>query len=95
MLTDKQWRLIEPYTRRSTASTKQPIAERRLMFEAAMFMLTSGCPRRALPREMGRWQTAFHHFNRWQREGVFGRLACVMLSRADAAGLIDSDLVLP
>ena len=89
MLTDEQWQLIEAYIPRSTARTGRPMADRRTTFEAALFMLTSGCPWRALPREFGRWQTAFHHFNRWRREGVFDRLARAMLARVDAAGLVD------
>ena len=89
MLTDEQWRLVEPHIPKSTARTGRPMADRRLMFGAALFLLTSGCPWRALPREFGRWQTAFHHFNRWRREGVFDRLARAMLARVDAAGLID------
>jgi transposase len=92
MLTDEQWRPVERHIPGSTARTGRPMADRRLMFEAALFMLTSGCPWRALPREFGRWQTAFHHFNRWRREGVFDRLARAMLARVDAAGLVDWSL---
>jgi len=31
---------------------------------------------------------AFHHFNRWRRDGVLDRLARAMRSRVDAAGLV-------
>lgn len=94
MLTDEQWLLIEPHLPRSTAHTGRPMADRRRTFEAALFVLTSGCPWRALPRERFGlpWQTAFHHFNRWRREGVIDRLARAMLARVDAAGLVDWSL---
>ena len=90
MLTDEQWQLIDPYIPKSAARTGRPMSDRRLMFEAALYQLTSGCPWRALPRErFGCWQTAFHHFNRWRRDGVLDRLARAMLARVDAAGLVD------
>ena len=94
MLTDEQPTLIEPYLPRSTARTGRPMADRRRVFEAALFVLTTGCPWRALPRErVGLpWQTAFHPFNRWRRDGVIDRLARAMLARLDDAGLIDWSL---
>ena len=90
MLTDEQWALVEPHLPKSTAKTGRPTADRRVMLEAALYQLTSGCPWRGLPRErFGCWQTAFHHFNRWRREGVLDRLARAMLARVDARGLVD------
>ncbi len=94
MLTDEQWTLIELYLPKSTARTGRPMADRRRTFEAALFVLTTGCPWRAVPRERFGlpWQTAFHHFNRWRRAGVIDRLAEAMLARVDAAGLVDWSL---
>ena len=84
MLTDKLWSLIETYLPRSTERSRRPMADRRRAFEAALFVLTTGCSWRALPRERFGlpWQTAFHHFNRWRRDGVIDRLARAMLARA-------------
>ena len=42
MLTDEQWRFIEPHVPKSSARTGRPMADRRRTFEAAMHMLTSG-----------------------------------------------------
>ncbi len=93
MLTDEQWELIDPYLPRSTARTGRPAADRRLMFEAALRVLTEGCRWRGLPAErFGPWQTAYHHFNAWRRDGVLDRLARAMLGRVDAAGLVDWSL---
>jgi transposase len=92
MLTDEQWELVDPYLPRSTARTGRPPADRRLMFEAAVHVLTEGCRWRGLPERFGPWQTAYHRFNRWRRDGVLDRLARAMLERVDAAGLIDWSL---
>ncbi len=92
MLTGEQWEVVEPHLPRSTARTGRPGADRRRMFEAAVHVLTEGCRWRGLPREFGPWQAAYHHFNRWRRDGVLDRLARAMLGRVDAAGLIDWSL---
>ncbi len=92
MLTDEQWSLVDPHIPRSAATTGRPMADRRRMFDAALYVLRAGCPWRALPREFGPWQTAFHHFNAWRKAGVLDRLARAMLRRADAAGLVDRSL---
>ena len=93
MLTDEQWALVDPFIPRSTARTGRPMADRRRMFEAALHVLTEGCRWRGLPAErFGPWQTAYHHFNRWRRDGVLDRLARAMLARVDAAGLVDWSL---
>ncbi len=92
MLTDEQWELIDPFIPRSAARTGRPAADRRLMFEAALHVLTEGCRWRGLPERFGPWQTAYHHFNRWRRDGVLDRLARAMLARVDAAGLVDWSL---
>ncbi len=42
VLTDEQWELIDPHLPRSTARTGRPAADRRLMFEAALYVLTEG-----------------------------------------------------
>lgn len=94
MLTDEQWHAVEPHLPRSTARTGRPMADRRLMFEAMLFQLTTGCQWRHLPRgRFGPYQTVFHHFNNWRRLGVFDRLADATRRRADAAGLIDWSLL--
>lgn len=45
------------------------------MFDAALYVLRPSRSWRALLREFGPWQTAFHHFNAWRKGGVPDRLA--------------------
>jgi len=76
MLTDEQWLAIEPFIPRSHARTGRPPADPRRVLDAVLFVLATGCPWRALPRERFGlpWQTAYHHFNAWRAAGVFARL---------------------
>lgn len=50
-LEDEQWAVVEPHLPRSTAMAGRPMADRRLVFEAVLFQLVTGCPWRRLPRE--------------------------------------------
>lgn len=94
MLTDEQWRAVEPLVPESTARTGRPMADRRTLAEAMLFQLVTGCQWRRLPRErFGPWQTTYHHFNRWRAAGVFSRLADALRRRADRRGRVDWSLL--
>ena len=50
-------------------------------------------PWRDLPRATyGPWQTVYERFNRWSKDGTWGRLLEALHARLDAAGKIDWDL---
>ena len=49
-------------------------------------------PWRDLPRTYGPWQTVYERFNRWSKDGTWGRLLEALHVRLDAAGKIDWDL---
>ena len=91
-LTDEQWELIEPLIPRSTAKTGRPARDRRLMLDASLWVLATGAAWRDLPERFGPWQTAYDHFNRWRKGGVFVRALDALQVRLDKDGLIDWDL---
>lgn len=94
MLTEEQWRAVEPLVPESTARTGRPMADRRTLVEAMLFQLVTGCQWRRLPRgRFGPWQTVYHHFNRWRAAGVFARLADALRRRADRDGRVDWSLL--
>ena len=89
-LSDEQWAAVEPHIPRSTAPTGRPQADRRLMLEAMLHQLVTGCQWRRLPRgRFGPYTTVFTHFSRWRREGVFDKLVDVLRLEADRHKLID------
>lgn len=91
-LTDEQWALIEPYIPFSKARTGRPAANRRIVLNGIFWLLHTGAPWRDLPERFGAWQTVYHHFARWRREGVLARIVEALQVKLDRRGLIDWDL---
>src|SRR5882724_6824205 len=91
-LTDEQWALIERLVPQSRARTGRPARDRRVLLNAIFWILYAGTPWRDLPAEFGPWQTAFHHFAKWRREGVFARIVEALQTQLEQKGLIDWDL---
>ena len=56
------------------------------------WILHTGAPWRDLPERFGPWQTVYHHFAKWRREGVFAEMIEALQIKLDQRGLIDWDL---
>ena len=73
---DKLWEEIEcllpPLPLRERGG--RPRTDDRLILDAILYVLWSGCPWRALPREFGPWQTVYDRFAEWKRGGVFEQI---------------------
>jgi len=54
--------------------------------------LVTGAPWRDLPERFGPWQTVYHHFSNWRKDGIFARIIEVLQIKLDQQGLIDWDL---
>ena len=91
-LTDEQWALVEPIVPKSTARTGRPARDRRIILNGIFWILHTGAPWRDLPERFGPWQTVYHHFARWRRDGVFDEVIQCLQIRLDDRGLIDWDL---
>ena len=77
-------------------------APKREIVEAILYLLRVGCAWRLLPHDFPPWQTVYHHFRRWQREGVWARVhhALVLADReregrdaSPSAAILDSQTV--
>ena len=90
-LSDQEWAVIEPLLP-PPAETGRPRVSARLVWNAIFWVLRSGAPWRDLPERYGPWQSVYHHFNAWRREGVFDKILAAMQIRLDAEGHIDWDL---
>ncbi len=91
-LTDEQWAVIDPLVPRSAARTGRPPRNRRTLVNGIFWILHTGAPWRDLPERFGPWQTVYHHFAAWRREGVFPIMLDALQIRLDDRGLIDWDL---
>lgn len=90
-LTNEEWALIEPLLP-VAAATGRPRRPMREIWNGIFWILRSGSPWRDLPERYGPWQSVYHHFNSWRRDGVFDRILEALQIRLDEDGYIDWDL---
>jgi transposase len=68
----------------------RPWKAHRRVIDGILWVLHTGAPWRDLPRETyGPWQTVYERFNRWSKDGTWGRLLEALHARLDAKGKID------
>ena len=74
----------------------------RVILDATFYVLRTGCAWRVVPRDVPPWQTAYHYFRAWRRDGTWQRLHTALredLRRSlgrdpqPSAGSIDSQSV--
>jgi putative transposase len=46
----------------------------RVILDATFYVLRTGCAWRVVPRDVPPWQTAYHYFRVWRRDGTWQRL---------------------
>jgi len=84
-MADAFWRLIEPLLPKYRQSLRggRPRVDRRQVMDGIFYVLRTGCPWKALPREFGSGSTVHRYFQEWTSVGVFGRAWRQMLQRYD------------
>lgn len=97
-VTDAEWALVQDLFAHRGAG-KRPVADRRLMLDAVLYVVRSGASWRMLPAEFPDWNNVYATFRRWVRDGVletmYDRLRAMMRERAGravepSAGVLDS-----
>jgi putative transposase len=73
-LNDTQWSKIRPYLP-AEASTGRPREHGwRRILNGIFYVLQSGCSWRMLPHDLPPWQTVYHYFRLWRKNGLWERL---------------------
>jgi transposase len=91
-LSDEHYEAIRPLLPTSDRPG-HPWKDHRVVIDGILWVLHTGAPWRDLPRATyGPWQTVYERFNRWSKDGTWGRLLEALHARLDAAGKIDWDL---
>lgn len=102
LVTDEAWTRISPLFPALAATGRPPKWALRLLLEAVLFLLRTGCQWRALPDGFPPYSTVQRHFYAWRDAGLFERVnhLLVMLDReregreaSPSAGVIDSQSV--
>jgi transposase len=101
-LTDAQWELIEamlPLPKWMGRPEKHP---RRVMVDAILYVVRTGCAWRYLPADFPPWETVYGRFRQWNKRGVTERILTELREQVriaqgrspePSAGIIDSQSV--
>ena len=90
-LTDEQWTILKQMLP-ARSPRGRPRRDLREVLNAVFWLLRTGAPWRDLPDRYGPWQTAYHWFNQWRRDGTWDRMLQALQIRLDREGRIDWDL---
>ena len=99
LVTDEGWALISPLFPAAATTGRPRKWALRLLLEAVLYLLRTGCQWRALPDTFPPYSTVQRHFYAWRDAGLFERINhfLVMLDReregrqaSPTAGVIDS-----
>lgn len=77
-LTDTQWALIEPLLPTPSGSGRRQQISLRLIINANLYLLRTGCQWRLLPHEYPAWQTVYYHFAKWRRAHTWEDILAVL-----------------
>ncbi|HUL12005.1 MAG TPA: transposase, partial [Methylococcaceae bacterium] len=101
-LTDEEWRLVEPFMPVRNRLGRPRSRSLRMIMNAILYMLSTGCQWRQIPREFGPFTTIQSYFYRWSRDSTLVQInrALTIMARENAnraphptAGVIDSQSV--
>jgi putative transposase len=101
-LTDAEWALIEPFMPSPSPIGRPRRSDLRAVVNAILYMASTGCQWRQLPKDFPPYSTVQGYFYDWSRDGTFVAInhTLVMASREKAgreaspsAGVIDSQSV--
>jgi len=101
-LSDAEWRLIEPFFPAPAKHGRPRKTVLREVMNALLYMASSGCQWRLLPREFPPYSTVQGYFYRWRDEGLWATINhhLLMVAReadgreaSPSAGVIDSQSV--
>jgi putative transposase len=80
-LTDREWALLAPMIPTPKPGGRPAVHDRRELVNAMLYWLRSGCAWRLLPHDFPPWQTVYHYWRAWRREGRWERLLGVLRAR--------------
>ena len=94
VITDRQWRLIEPHCLGKKRDPGRTGGDGRLFLEAVLWRARTGSPWRDLPPDFGNWNSVFVRFRYWVEAGVFQRIFDALSDEPDMEfAMIDGTIV--
>jgi len=100
--TDAEWRLIAPFMPEPSPVGRPRTTDLRNVVDALLYMASTGCQWRQLPKDFPPYSTVQGYFYRWAQDGTLARINHVLVMAAreaegrqasPTAGVIDSQSV--
>lgn len=101
-MTDREWQLLMPHLMRRGRVGRPRKVELRMVVDAILYILATGCQWRALPKDFPPRSTVQYYFYGWRDERIWRRINLALAMRArraagrrgiPSAGVIDSQSV--
>jgi transposase len=101
-LTDAQWELVEPLLPAPKTGGRPEKHPRRLIVDAILYVVRTGCSWRQLPKDFPPWETVYWYFARWEDAKVTEKILAAVREQLrvaegrnpePSAGLMDSQTV--
>jgi len=73
-LTDEEWALVKPEIPRAKRGGNKRTVDIREVFNGLMYLVSTGCQWRAMPKYLPARSTVNFYFCRWQHDGTLTRL---------------------
>jgi transposase len=77
-LTPEHWERIAPLLPPERTAGR-PYRQYRQILDGMLWVMTAGTSWRQLPPTFGPWQTIYYRFQRWEREGLWEQIRCILL----------------
>lgn len=100
-LSDKQWAVVQPFIPEPKSGGRPVKYDRRVIVDAILYVMRTGCQWRALPHDFPPWSTVYDLFRQWRDIGVWERANTVLRERVressgrlatPSAAIIDSQV---
>jgi putative transposase len=76
-LTDAEWVMIEPFIPPAKSGGRPRSTDMREVLNAIFYILRGGCAWRLLPHDFPKWQTVYHYFRCWRKDGLWEQIHAV------------------
>jgi transposase len=69
-LTEAEWELIHPLIPPARRGGNKRTVDMRKVVNGLMYVLSTGCQWRAIPKDLGKRSTVYDYFDRWDHDGT-------------------------